>query len=83
MIVQRLILTNWRNFLQLDVQLRDVTYIIGANATGKSNLMDVFRFLRDICKPGGLRKAVEDRGVSQSFAACMLVERPQSALRSI
>jgi predicted ATPase len=64
MLVQRLILKNWRNFRQADIPLRDVTYLVGANATGKSNLLDVFRFLRDICKPknGGLRAAVEERG---------------------
>jgi predicted ATPase len=60
MLVQRLILQNWRNFQHADIRLRDVTYIVGANATGKSNLLDVFRFLRDICNPtdGGLQAAV-------------------------
>jgi predicted ATPase len=64
MLVQRLILKNWRNFQQADILLRDVTYLVGANATGKSNLLDVFRFLRDICKlkGGGLQTAVADRG---------------------
>ncbi len=64
MLVQRLILKNWRNFQQADVLLRDVTYLVGANATGKSNLLDVFRFLRDVCKPkgGGLQTAVAERG---------------------
>jgi predicted ATPase len=64
MLVQRLILKNWRNFRNVDTRLRDVTYIVGANATGKSNLLDVFRFLRDICKSkgGGLQSAVADRG---------------------
>jgi len=64
MLVQRLVLKNWRNFRQIDIRLRDVTYVVGANATGKSNLLDVFRFLRDVCKPqgGGLQKAVSDRG---------------------
>jgi predicted ATPase len=64
MLVQRLILKNWRNFRNVDVRLRNITYLIGANASGKSNLLDVFRFLRDICKPqgGGLQKAVADRG---------------------
>lgn len=63
MLITRLRLKNWRNFRQLDVPLRNRTYIIGANASGKSNLLDVFRFLRDICKPagGGLQKAIEDR----------------------
>lgn len=64
MLVQRLILKNWRNFRQADIALRDVAYLVGANATGKSNLLDVFRFLRDICKSkgGGLQTAVAERG---------------------
>lgn len=64
MLVTKLTLKNWRNFKKLEVPLSTRTYIIGANATGKSNLLDVFRFLRDICKPagGGLQKAIEDRG---------------------
>lgn len=64
MLITRLKLKNWRNFKNFDVPLRSRTYVIGANASGKSNLLDVFRFLRDICKPagGGLQKAIEDRG---------------------
>jgi predicted ATPase len=64
MLITKLKLKNWRNFKNLEVPLHSRTYIIGANASGKSNLLDVFRFLRDICKPagGGLQKAVEDRG---------------------
>jgi len=38
-------------------------FLTGPNASGKSNLLDVFRFLRDIAKPGGgLQSAVRDRG---------------------
>jgi hypothetical protein len=64
MIVTRLILKNWRNFHEADVPLRDRTYLIGANASGKSNFLDAFRFLRDVSKPagGGIQKAVNDRG---------------------
>ncbi len=63
-LITKLTLKNWRNFKKLEVPLSTRTYIIGANATGKSNLLDVLRFLRDICKPagGGLQKAIEDRG---------------------
>jgi predicted ATPase len=63
-IVTHLILKNWRNFRNVDVQLRERTYILGPNASGKSNFLDVFRFLRDICKQqgGGLQKAVNERG---------------------
>jgi len=64
MLVTRLVLQNWRNFREVDVSLRESTYLLGANATGKSNLLDVFRFLRDISKTqgGGLQKAIADRG---------------------
>lgn len=61
--ITRLKLKNWRNFKQADITLRDRVYLIGPNASGKSNLLDVFRFLRDVAKPsgGGLQKAVKDR----------------------
>lgn len=61
--ITRLKLKNWRNFKQVDIALRDRVYLIGPNASGKSNLLDAFRFLRDIAKTsgGGLQKAVKDR----------------------
>lgn len=64
MIVTNLKLQNWRNFREADVPIAKTVYLLGANATGKSNLLDVFRFLRDISKTqgGGLQKAVADRG---------------------
>lgn len=64
MIITHLKLTNWRNFRDLDLEFSTRNYIIGANAAGKSNLLDVFRFLRTIAKPegGGLQKAIKERG---------------------
>lgn len=64
MLITHLALKNWRNFRSLDIPLRGVSFLLGPNASGKSNILDVFRFLRDICKTqgGGLQKAVADRG---------------------
>ncbi len=64
MLVSHVKLKNWKNFRNLDISLRDRQFIVGPNASGKSNLLDVFRFLRDIAKSegGGLQKAVKDRG---------------------
>ena len=50
MIITRLRLANWRNFTEVDVALRERAFIIGPNASGKSNLLDAIRFLRDVSK---------------------------------
>lgn len=68
MLISRVRLQNWRNFKELDVSLREVTYLLGPNASGKSNFLDVFRFLRDVSKPhgGGLQTAIGNRdGISK------------------
>lgn len=64
MLLTRLKLKNWRNFRDVDVALGPRGYLIGANASGKSNLLDVFRFLRTIpqSEGGGLQKAIKERG---------------------
>jgi hypothetical protein len=63
----RIRLENWRNFLAVDVPLQRRGFLVGPNASGKSNFLDAFRFLRDIANPkGGFLEAVEARlGVSQ------------------
>lgn len=60
-------LRNWRNFLSVDASLGDRVFVVGPNASGKSNLLDALRFLRDIAEPrGGFQQAVADRsGVSR------------------
>ena len=63
MFISRIKLTNWKNFTDIDVSLAERTFIVGPNAVGKSNLLDVFRFLRDIARDGGgLQEAVRQRG---------------------
>ena len=58
---QELRLRNWRNFGNVNFELTNRVFIIGANAAGKSNLLDVFRFLKDVTADG-LQKAVNARG---------------------
>jgi predicted ATPase len=60
-------LENWRNFLKVDVPLQRRAFLVGPNASGKSNFLDAFRFLRDIAEArGGFQSAVEARiSVSQ------------------
>lgn len=63
----RIRLENWRNFTSVDVALQNRVFLVGPNASGKSNFLDVFRFLRDIARPGGgLQEAIAlRRGISQ------------------
>lgn len=63
MVITYLKLKNWRNFREAEVFLAPTSYVIGPNASGKSNLLDAFRFLRDVCKPdgGGLQRAIKNR----------------------
>lgn len=65
--ITRLGLENWRNFRHVDVPLQRRVFVVGPNASGKSNFLDAIRFLREIAEPeGGLQRAVSQRdGVSQ------------------
>jgi len=61
--ITRLVLKNWRNFRDIDVELSDRVFVVGANASGKSNFLDALRFLREVAKPGGgLQSALSHRG---------------------
>jgi predicted ATPase len=59
--VQRLILRNFRSFKEVDMELRPLNIVVGANASGKTNLVQAFRFLRDIARHG-LENAVALQG---------------------
>lgn len=81
MFISKLCLKNWRNFKKVDVPLRERVFVIGPNASGKSNLLDVLRFLRDVAKPkgGGLQRAVEARGGITKLR-CLLARRDPEVL---
>jgi len=75
MTIKKLILRNWRNFQSVDVELEQRAFVAGPNASGKSNLLDVFAFLRDIAKAGGgLQNAVSERG-GLSKLRCLAARR--------
>lgn len=66
--ITRIQLKNWLNYRKLDTgELGNRVFIIGPNASGKSNLLEVLRFLRDVALPagkkpqgGGLQNAVTE-----------------------
>jgi predicted ATPase len=69
----RLALENWKNFTKVDVKLQRRAFLVGPNASGKSNFLDAFRFFHDIVAVGGgFQESVRRRrGVSaiRSLAA--------------
>ncbi|WP_420455177.1 AAA family ATPase [Rubrivirga sp.] len=52
---------NFRSVADLDLELGDLTVLVGRNGSGKSNTVDVLRFLRD-CVARGFEQALLDRG---------------------
>lgn len=69
-------LQNWRKFTQVECPLAGRAFLVGPNASGKSNLLDVFRFLRDLVSVGGgLQSAVARRG-GISRLRCLAARRP-------
>ena len=75
-------LENWRNFARVDVDLASRVFLAGPNASGKSNLLDVFRFLHDLASiGGGFQSAVRKRrGVTQ--LRCLSAQRnPEIGIR--
>lgn len=56
-------LENWRNFTKVAADLAPEAVVIGPSASGKSNLLDAFRFLQEIASVGGgFQQAVRMRG---------------------
>jgi len=77
----RIRLENWRNFTAVDVPLQMRAFLIGPNASGKSNFLDAFRFLRDLASDG-LEKAVngERRGGVSKIRSLQAGRNPRIAV---
>lgn len=73
--IRRLVLKNWKNFASVDAEIHDRLFLVGPNASGKSNLLDAFRFLRDLASTGGgFREAIGVRG-GVSALRCLAARR--------
>jgi hypothetical protein len=71
----RLQLKNWKNFADADVAIQNRLFLVGPNASGKSNFLDVFRFLRDLASSGGgFQESVGRRGGLTSIR-CLAARR--------
>ena len=61
MAIKKIRVTNFKSFTDLEVELGNFSVIIGVNASGKSNFVQIFEFLRDIAN-SGLNNAVSMQG---------------------
>lgn len=52
MAIKRIKVSNFKSFKELDLELGNFNVVIGANASGKSNFVQIFRFIRDIANMG-------------------------------
>src|SRR6267143_2955092 len=51
--ITRLQVKNFKSLRELDLQLGPINVLVGPNMAGKSNILDVFRFLHDILSGAG------------------------------
>lgn len=80
----RVALVNWRNFRHAEARLGARAFIIGPNASGKSNFLDALRFLRDLARPtgGGLAAAIAARE-SFSTIRCLHARDPSDVVLDV
>jgi predicted ATPase len=71
----RLRLQNWKNFAHVDAFIPDRVFLVGPNAAGKSNFLDVFRFLRDLASTGGGFQAATTQRFGVSAIRCLAARR--------
>jgi predicted ATPase len=59
--IKKIRVKNFKSFKDLELNLGKVNILIGANASGKSNFVQIFEFLKDIARDG-LDKAISKDG---------------------
>jgi predicted ATPase len=83
MFIKRIEVRNFKSFDHLDIELGNFNLVIGANASGKSNFVQIFRFLRDIASrplidaislSGGDYFLNRNIGTSQNFFLKIIID---------
>jgi len=67
MAITKIKVSNFKSFDELEVDLRPLNVLVGGNASGKSNFLEIFRFLKDIWEHG-LENAVSLQGGMEYLA---------------
>ena len=64
--LRRIVVTGFKSIKELDLEIRPINLLIGANGSGKSNFVSLFTFLSNLCE-GKLRYYVEKQGFASAF----------------
>jgi predicted ATPase len=67
MAIPKIKVSNFKSFAELEVDLRPLNILIGANAAGKSNFLEIFRFIRNV-EEYGVENAVSLQGGMEFLA---------------
>jgi len=80
MSITRIKATNFKSFKEVDIKLNKLNILIGANASGKTCFIQIFKFLRDIAQ-SGLENAISMQGgieylknIHSDNTSCMSIE---------
>ena len=80
--ITKIALKNWKNFSDVAVNMDSRLFIVGANASGKSNFLDALRFMRDIVKHGGgLQYALSQRGGLKKIRCLSARKNPEVGIK--
>lgn len=52
MLIKNIKVSNFKSFEEVDIDLKKFNVLIGANASGKSNFINILKFLKDIAENG-------------------------------
>lgn len=64
--LERIIIHGFKSIKELDLKMKSINILIGANGSGKSNFISLFTFLRNLSE-GKLQNYVEKNGYANSF----------------
>ncbi|MDZ7724803.1 MAG: AAA family ATPase [candidate division KSB1 bacterium] len=80
MSIKKISVKNFKSFKNLELELGNMNLIIGANAAGKSNFVQIFKFLHDIAKDG-LENAISAQGGAEYLRNITSAESNEFVLR--
>ncbi len=61
MLIKKIKVSNFKSFKEQEIEFSDLNVIVGANGSGKSNFINIFKFLKSIYN-NDLQDAVSDNG---------------------